>query len=64
MPSGLRFSTSSAGVCRRHDGDAPAAVNEVAKDVGLDSEVVRDDVAIARLRSRKTGKLDELQRLL
>ena len=41
-----------------------ATMNEIAENVGLDSEVVGHDMTIARLRSGKTGKLDESQRLL
>ncbi len=46
-----------SGCLRRHHGDAAAAVGEQAQDVGLDTEVVGDDV-IAAARGRKAATVE------
>ena len=65
MPSGVRASTSAAGVDAGHDVHVAAGPGEVTQDRALDAEVVGDDVerrigVAVRVRRRGGDRRDEV----
>src|SRR4030095_14848612 len=61
---GLEVQNFLSWSLRWHDGNAPSQMNQIAQDVGLDTEVVRDDMAIRWFSACKAGELDECQRFI